>query len=85
MTLFNSEELALSERISEDGLYEIVLDSGKQLANGLKPVFSCPQLIHPLWANLPKPLADLLYREGKGWCRKIQKTCPTNQIVQDML
>jgi len=85
VTYFDPEESVMSQRKSKDGKYERVLKPRKQVANGLKPRFSCPQLKHPLMVNLPKPLADQLYKEEKGWCSKLRKTCPTDQIIQDLL
>jgi hypothetical protein len=82
---FDPEELVTSQRKLNDGKYELILKPRKQVINRLKPTFSCAQLEHPLMANLPKPLADQLYKEEKGWCNKIKKTCPTGQIIQDLL
>jgi len=85
VTHFDPEELVMSQRKRKGDKYERVLKPKKQVTNGLKPTFSCPHLKHPLMANLPKPLVDQIWKEEKGWCDKIQKVCPTDQIIQDLL
>jgi len=84
VTYPDPEELVISQRKTKEGKYERVLKPRKQVANGLKPTFSCPQLKHPLMANLPKTLAEQLFKEKRSWCKKIEKTCPTDQIIQDL-
>ena len=83
VTYFDPEEKVVSQRKLKDGKYERVLKPRKQVQNGLKPEFSCLQLKHPLIANLPESLADQLYKEEKGWCNKIKKPCPSDQIIHD--
>ena len=83
VTYCDPEERITSKKF-KNGKYERVLKPRKQVATGLKPEFSCPQLKHPLLANLPKPLADQLFEEEKTWCSKIKKPCPSEQIFQDL-
>lgn len=64
VTYFDPEELVMTQR-KKDGKYKRVLKPRKQVANALTPAFTCPQLKHPIMANLPKPLADQLFNEEK--------------------
>jgi hypothetical protein len=85
VTYPNPEEMVVPRRKTKEGKYERVLKPRKQVANGLKPTFSCPQLKHPLMADLPRSFAEQLVKEKRSWCVKIEKTCPTDQIIQDLL
>ena len=80
VTHFDPEELVTTQR-KIDGKYKRVLKPRKQVANALKPAFSCLQMKHPELANLPKSLADQLLNEEKVWCNRIKKPCPTDQIT----
>jgi len=85
VTYFDPEERIISKKKTKDGKYKQILKPRKQVTNGLTPEFSCPQLKHPLLADLPKHLANQLHEEEKGWCNKIKKSCPSDQIIQNLL
>ena len=81
VTYPDPEELVMTQR-KIDGKYKRVLKPRKQVANALKPTFSCPQLEYPFMADLPKSLADQMENEERVWCNRIKKPCPTDQVFE---
>lgn len=78
------EELVITQRKTIEGKYERVLKPRKEVKNGLLPDVNCPSLGHPA-LDMPTSLGTRLWKEGKAWCRKTEKVCPMEQIIQDLL
>ena len=77
-------ELVITQRKRPNGKYRRVLKPRKEVKNALVPIISCPNMEVPLSADIPQALMDSLMDEGKVWCKKIRKVCPTEEISDKM-
>ncbi len=82
ITYPDPEELVLTQRKSSEGVYEKVLRPRKEVKGGLSPTVECLNMGHPA-IDIASPLGIELWKEGKVWCRKIKKECPTERIPQE--
>lgn len=85
VTYLDPEELVTTQRKTIEGKYERVLRPRKEVRGGLSPNVACPSQGHPALDISPSSLGIQLWKGGKAWCRKTQKVCPMEQIIQDLL
>jgi len=84
VTYLNPEELVTTQRKTIEGKYERVLKPRKEVKTPSIEV-NCPSQGHPALDVSPSSLGLQLWKGGKAWCRKTQKVCPMEQIIQDLL